>query len=80
LVKVARAASSYSLYFNGTLVKTVADNSYSPHYLVLGAIVAYKNTQMQYDYVRLSLSGGSAPVASAGSADEACSRVWPILK
>ena len=79
-VKVVRSGSSYSLYFNGILVTTISDNKYTPHYMVLGIITASQSTQLQYDWVRLSLSGASAPAAAVSGPAEVCSQVWPVLK
>ena len=80
LVKVVRSGSSYSLYFNGALIKTVSDNKHTPHYLLLGIVTGAQNTQVQYDYVRLTVSGGGAPAAAASGPAEVCQGTWPVLK
>jgi hypothetical protein len=60
-MKIVRAGSSYSLYFDNTLVFSFNDSAYNARYVCLNAYINSVATEMQYDYVHLDVSGAAAP-------------------
>ncbi|TFG80439.1 MAG: PEGA domain-containing protein [Chrysiogenales bacterium] len=79
MIKIVRAGSNYAFYINKTLVKTVADSTYNPHYLALGVMLGRTSTQMQYDYVKLDFTGTAHPTAAAPATEPAIVKSWPEL-
>ncbi|TFG77838.1 MAG: PEGA domain-containing protein [Chrysiogenales bacterium] len=60
-MKIVRAGSSYSLYFDNTLVFSFSDSTYNARYVCLNAYINSALTEMQYDYVHLDVSGAAVP-------------------
>jgi hypothetical protein len=64
LMKVVKIGSNYSFYINNTLVTSFTDATYNPGYLALLFYVGGVQTEIQYNYVTLTLGGaalGSGP-------------------
>lgn len=55
IVKIVRSGSNYSYYINGHHIYSFSDSTYDPRVVVLTFNTGDKPTEMQYDYVKLSV-------------------------